>query len=511
MHNHEWLILPRSSTIQSRPDVSTAEWEPKPNAVIILHMKKFLLVLLFLTSLISHAEGLPDLGDIAQEAISPQQERQIGEQSMYQIRADKSYLDDAEVADYLNVLGSSLVVNSSEPGQTFEFFAINDAAINAFAMPGGFIGVNTGLILAAQSESELASVLSHEIAHVTQHHLARIVSGQKIDSLASMALLAAAILSARSNPDAAMATIVGVQAGGIQRHLNFTRLHEQEADRIGLDILQKSGFDSRAMPTFFERLQKATRLLEGNTPTYLRTHPVNNERIADIANRVQQIPYKPVASSLDFHLLRAKLQTLHKTPQEAIAYFENSLGPQKFGNPVAQRYGLVTALLKSHQLARAAKEFEPLRKQAPNNAMITTLAGKLRRAGAIAEKNITAFYRTAVQNFPQHRALIYGYCEVLLQEKNYNDAVTLLNQQVTAHPNDPRLYELQARTYAALGRHQEEHHALAYFYILHGNLRGAIEQLELAKRAGDNFQELSTIETELKKYHEIANVLSKKQ
>jgi beta-barrel assembly-enhancing protease len=474
-------------------------------------MKKTLFVFLCIAPLLSHAEGLPDLGDISQEVISPQQERQIGEQSMYQIRADKSYLDDAEIADYLNALGGSLVSNSSEPGQAFEFFAINDNAINAFAMPGGFIGVNTGLILTSQSESELASVLSHEIAHVTQHHLARMISGQKFDSLASMAIIAAAILSARSNPDAAMAGIIGIQAGGIQRQINFTRVHEQEADRIGLSILQKSGFDSRAMPVFFERLQKASRLLEGNTPTYLRTHPVTNERVADIANRVQQLPYRPVPSSLDFQLLRAKLQTMQKTPQEAITYFSGALGAQKFGNPVAQRYGLVLALLQSHQLARAAHEFIPLRKHVQVNAMITTLAGQLRRAGAISDKDITGFYRSATQNFPQHRALVYDYCEVLIQQKRYSDAVTLLNQQVAAHPNDPHLYELQARTYAVLGMPQEEHHALAYFYILHGNLRGSIEQLELAKQAGNNFQELSTIETELKQFREIAAAQEKKQ
>lgn len=486
-------------------------WEPNHKAVIILRMKKILLIALCSASLLSHAEGLPDLGDISQEVISPQQERQIGEQSMYQIRADKSYLDDAEIADYLNALGGSLVVNSSEPGQAFEFFAINDNAINAFAMPGGFIGVNTGLILTSQSESELASVLSHEIAHVTQHHLARMISGQKFDSLASMALIAAAILSARSNPDAAMATIVGVQAGGIQRQINFTRVHEQEADRIGLGILQKSGFDTRAMPTFFERLQKSSRLLEGNTPTYLRTHPVTNERVADIANRVQQLPYLPVASSLDFQLIRAKLQAMQKSPQEAITYFSAALGTQKFGNPVAQRYGLVSALLQSHQLARAAQEFIPLRKHVQTNAMITTLAGELRRAGAIKDQDISDFYRTATQNFPQHRALIYGYCDVLLQEKKYTDTVTLLNQQVAVHPNDPRLYELQARTFAALGRNQEEHHALAYFYILHGNLRGSIEQLELAKLAGNDFHELSTIETELRQFREIAAAQEKKR
>lgn len=473
---------------------------------------KMITVSLFISlSLSAYADGLPDLGDISQETISPQQERIIGEQSMYQIRADKSYLNDAEVADYLNSLGATLVYHSSEPGQPFEFFAINDNAINAFAMPGGFIGVNTGLILAAQSESELAAVLSHEIAHVTQHHLARMIAGQKYDSLAAFALIAAAILSARSNPDAAMASIVGAQAGGIQRQLNFTRLHEQEADRIGLTILQQSGYDTRAMPVFFERLQKASRLLEGNTPAYLRTHPVTNERIADIGNRVQQIPFHPVNSSLDFHLIRAKLQIMQWSPQEAINYFSNALGPKKFGNPIAQRYGLVFALLQGNQLARAEQEFIPLRKLAQTNAIIATLAGKLELAGASHSKDMAEFFRISTQNFPQHRAIFYDYCEVLMQNKQYEATLKLLKQQIINYPDDPILYELQAKNYAALNRHQEEHHALSYQNILRGNLRGAIEQLELAKHAGNNFQELSTIETELKKYREIANALIKKQ
>lgn len=476
-------------------------------------MKKLLFASLCFITLLARADGLPDLGDVSQEAISPLQEREIGEQSMYQIRADKSYLDDAEVADYLNSLGDTLVFNSSEPGQPFEFFAINDNAINAFALPGGFIGVNTGLILTTQSESELASVLSHEIAHVTQHHLARMVSGQKVDSLASMALLAAAILSARTNPDAAMATIVGVQAGGIQRQLNFTRLHEQEADRVGMRVLQKSGFDPRAMPSFFERLQKATGLLEGNTPPYLRTHPLTTERISDMANRAEQFTFHPVASSLDYFLVRAKLKILQSSPTESIKYFTNALYKEKFGNLTAQRYGLVMALLQNHQLPRAEEEFSTLKKLVQTNAMIATLAGHLRRANAAKgnDKGIIEYFQTATQNFPQHRALMYDYCDVLLQAKRNNELLALLNQQVIVHPNDPYLYELQARNYAALDRHQEEHHALAYNYILHGNLRGAIEQLELAKQAGNNFQELSTIETELKQFREIAAAQERKK
>lgn len=472
-------------------------------------MKNLMPALLLALTLPCRAEGLPDLGDVSQAAISPQQERRIGEQSMFEIRADRSYLDDAEIGDYLNQLGYQLVANSGEPGQEFEFFAIADNAINAFALPGGFIGINTGLMLAAQSESELASVLSHEIAHVTQHHLARMVAGQKLDTLAAMAAIAAAILAARSNPDASQAAIAGVQAGAIQRQLNFTRTHEQEADRLGLDTLQKAGLDPHAMPAFLKRLQNATRLLEGNAPTYLRTHPITSERVADIAGRLQRTPYRLVADSLSFHLVRAKLHASQKTPQEALAYFTGALGSRKHGNQAAQRYGLVLALLRNNQPALASQEFAPLQKQATRNPMIAALAGKLRRMDR-NDKGAIGFYRTATQNFPQHRALTYDYAEMLLQARKHEDALKLLNEQIISHPSDPRLHELQARIYAASGKRLEEHRALAYNYALRGNLFGAIEQLELAKREGGSFYQISAIESDLRELREMVNAHSKR-
>ncbi len=473
-------------------------------------MYKYLLFALLTLPLIAHGDGLPDMGDISQEIISPQMERQIGEQSMFQIRADKSYMDDPEITDYLNRLGRKLVSNSPEPGAPFEFFAIDDRAINAFALPGGFVGVNTGLILLAQTESELASVLSHEIAHVTQHHYARMVSGQRYDSLAALATLAVAILAARNNPETANAAIVGTQAGMIQRQLNFTRTHEKESDRIGLNILKKSGFDVHAMPQFFERMQKATQLVEGNIPSYLRTHPVTHERIADVDGRVQQIPYRLVPDSLDFQLMRARLTANSKLPQEAVDYFDGALGKNRFGNPVAQRYGLVLALLRNHQPQRAQREFAILRKKSLSNATIATLGGQIRQLEK-QDNSIFKYYQTALKNFPEHHALIYDYAELLLKNKRYKQALKLLDAQVNRDGNDPKLYELQARAYAALGRHQEEHHVLAYNYILHGDLFGAIEQLELAKRSGNDYYQLSTIESELKQYREIAAAYRKKK
>ncbi|MDP4027572.1 MAG: M48 family metalloprotease [Gallionella sp.] len=473
-------------------------------------MKKLTPLLLLLLCFPSWAvsEDLPDLGDVSQTVLTPLQERQIGQQSVMQIRASKQFFDDAEINDYLNQLGYRLVENSAEPSLGFEFFALDDYNVNAFALPGGFIGVNSGLLLIAQSESELAAVISHEIAHVTQHHLARMVAGQQSDSLASMAAIAVAILAARNNSQASQAALVSMQARAIQKQIDFTRTHEQEADRIGLEILHKSNFSIHAMPEFLDRLQKATRLLEGNMPGYLRTHPINSERIADIGNRVQKHPYRLIPDSLDFQLVRAKLIGRQKTAADAVAYFSDALGAQKHGNPIVQRYGLVGALLRNNEAGRAAEELATLRKQiqddspAKHNPMLETLAGQVKRA-AKDDAAALAFYRAAVQTFPQHRALIYDYADLLLNSNQAETAVKLLTEQLVRHPSDTTLYDLQARSYALLGKRFEQHQAQAYSYAWQGNLHAAIEQLELAKQGGGSFYQMSTIESDLRELREM--------
>lgn len=478
-------------------------------------MKKLTLLLLLTLTNQTLAEGLPDLGDTSQLILSPQQERQIGQQSMLQIRAGKQYFNDSEINDYLNQLGYRLVENSAEPGLGFEFFVLDDYNINAFALPGGFIGVNTGLLLTSQSESELASVLGHEIAHVTQHHLARMMAGTRNDSLASMAAMAVAILASRGNSQAAQAAVASTQAHAIQNRLDYTRTHEQEADRIGFDTLLKSGFNVHAMPEFLNRMQTATRLLEGNMPGYLRTHPITSERIADIENRAQKQPYRLIPDSLDFQLMRTKLIAAQKTAKDAITYFSNALGAQKHGNPIAQRYGLVISLLRNNEIERATEELATLRKQTRSetasrrNAMIETLTGRVKRA---SHDNADAlnFYRTAVQDFPQHRALIYDYAELLIDADQAGKAAKLLAEQVIRHPSDITLYELLARSHAKLGNRFEQHQAQAYGYAWQGKLFPAIEQLELAKQSGGSFYQLSIIESDLRELREMAEAHGKR-
>ncbi|MEJ1959091.1 MAG: tetratricopeptide repeat protein [Nitrosomonadales bacterium] len=192
---------------------------------------------------------------------------------------------------------------------------------------------------------------------------------------------------------------------------------------------------------------------------------------------------------------------MQRTPQEAIVYFSDGLGTQKYGNQIAQRYGLALALLGSGQALNAKQAFAPLQEEATQNPMLATLEGKIKQANK--SKDTIEFYSNATQNFPQHHALSYDYAELLLKDKRYDDALKLLNEQIFNEDDDVRLYELQARSYAALNKPQEEHHALAYTYVLRGNLHGAIDQLELAKKAGSDYYQLSTIESELKEFREV--------
>lgn len=444
------------------------------------------------------ADELPDLGDVSQSAITPAQERRLGESIMRQIRSDPAYLDDAEVSDYLNAVGYRLVGNSPDPAGPFEFFCILDRSVNAFALPGGFVGVHSGLLLTAQSESELASVLSHEIAHVTQKHIARLIAGQQKAGLASMAALAVAILAARSNSDISQAAIVGAQAGMIQSQLNFTREHEREADRIGLQILDKSGFDVHTMPVFFERLQRATRIYESNAPSYLRTHPVTHERIADVQGRIQGMPFRQVPDGIEFQLVRARLTAMEGNPRDAAANFMRLLNERKFSSEAAARYGLVVALLRSGDFPRARKEVASLQTLKAKSPMIDALAAQTLVAGGEVEKGLAA-YREALRANPGRRALAYGYADALINARRADEALGFLSSKLESSIADPRLYELQARGYSATGKRMQQHRAQAEAYALRGNLPGAIEQLQIAQRAGDgDFYQKSSVEARLK-------------
>jgi predicted Zn-dependent protease len=447
-------------------------------------------------------QRLPDLGDVSQTNFSPAQERKLGETIVRQLRSAGGYINDPEVNDYLNELGHRLIAASPDAKQDFEFFGVPDNQINAFALPGGFIGVNTGLILLAQTESELASVLAHEISHVTQHHIARALSAQKDSMLMSLAGLALAILAARgssaSSGDAASAAIAATQALSIQHQINFTRENEYEADRLGFQRLDAAGFDVTAMATFMQRLQTATRFVEGNVPTYLRDHPVTYERVAEAQARAYGHPYRQVVDTLDFHLVRALLRSYQGEPRDAVRWFDDAIAERKYNNAIAAQYGLVASLLRTNDFARAKKELAKLEKVAPQHPMIDAIAGHVLLESGDVNGAIRRF-EAGVARYPNKMQLVYDYPESLLKAGRNADAAKFVEQQLTRFPGDGPLQLLAARAYAAQNRQMLAHRYQGEYYAWQGNLKGAIDQLEIAAKAGDgDFYLASVVDTRLR-------------
>jgi len=445
------------------------------------------------------AQNLPELGDTSGTLLSPYMERKIGEQAIRDIRLrDPQYLDDPELTEYINDIGRRLVAASPDANQDFEFFLIQDKTINAFAMPGGFIGVNTGLLLAAQTESELAGVLAHEVAHVTQHHLARLLGKQEQMSIPTLAAVILGLLAARSNPEVTQAVIVGAGATSIQTQLNYTRDFEREADRIGFQYLQQAGFDVGGMAAFFERMQKATRLYENNAPAYLKTHPLTVERIADMQNRAQSAVYKQAPDSIEFYFARAKLRAEEGVAREAVAYFKELVRERRYASEAGARYGLASALARARNFAGAETEIQATRKLVGPHPMVELLAARI-RVGAGDATGARRILRAALERAPTYRPLHYAYVEALQEAGQHEAALAWLADLVKTFPRDQRLYSLQAKSYAASGKRLLLHQALAETYVLQGTLPAAIEQLQLAQRSGDgDFYQLSAVEARLR-------------
>lgn len=424
---------------------------------------------------------------------------------MRQIKArDPSYVDDPELNDYLNNIGRKLAsASGSSPGD-FEFFAVKDDTVNAFAMPGGFVGVHTGLLLAAQTESELASVLAHEVSHVTQHHVARLFGRQSQLSAISIAGLIVALLAARSGNrgDVSQAAIIASQGGAIQAQLGYTREFEREADRIGFRVLQSAGFDVTGMVAFFERLQKATRTYENNAPAYLRSHPLTTERISDIQDRVLGAGYRQYLDSAEFHLLRARLRADQGTPRDAVAYFQKQLDAGRYSNELAVRYGLACAHLRNRDFAKAQAALDGMLKSGAAHRMLNRLSVRIaaeRGDYATAQKLARGF----LDRDPGQRPMSLELAEVLQRNGQHGEALPLLQQLGREYSKDARIFQMQARSYAATGQPLLQHRALAEAYYLQGALPSAIEQLQLAQRAGGgDFYLLSSIDARLREFKE---------
>lgn len=437
------------------------------------------------------ASSLPTLGDAERGELSPTTERKLGEQIMRDIRQDRDYLDDEPLLDYLNAFGGTLVAARpevrGEANFDFFFFVVRDPSINAFALPGGFIGVHSALILAAQSESQLASVLAHEIGHVTQRHIARMLGAQKQDALIPLASAVLAALAMNSRSDASAALLAGGQGLAMQRQLNFSRDAEREADRIGLQILDEAKFDTSGMVAFFNRMQNAMHGLGDNVPPYLLSHPMTTERIADIQARIRNMPVHKHVDSLDFQLVRARLRVLQNPDvqgaQDAAGVFQTQLSDRGPHQAAAARYGLAMLALRRGDTDRARTLLQQARTDGPS-ALLDGMAVEIEMAARRPEDALRVADE-ARKTWPLSRAIAYQYARALVGAGQADRASSFLRDQALQYKQDPKLQELLAQSYSAQGKHAQEHLALAQAYALSGSLPTALDQLAIARRAPD--------------------------
>ncbi|MGE5153640.1 MAG: M48 family metalloprotease [Bdellovibrio bacteriovorus] len=429
---------------------------------------------------------LPDIGSSADAVMTSGAERRLGKAFMRKAREALPISDDPLLTAYLESLGKELVAADQSAGGQFSFFLIDSPVVNAFAGPGGYIGVYSGLILASESEDELAAVMAHEIAHVTQRHLMRSFEDQGRLSLPTTALLvAAAILGAQVSSDAGMAAMASVQAAAIQRQINFTRDNEKEADRIGITTLAAAGRDPYAMAGFFERLSKASRVYENNAPEFLRTHPVNSNRIADALGRADEHGTRQRPDSLRFQLTRARLrESSYKRPEQSVAAFKASLKEGRYRDETAERYGYALALLRAGQLAEAKAEAQRLLTKEPSLPELIVLDAKIDLKQGNSARAIEGL-KQATELSPSSWALRTAYAEALMEGGQPRRALDELKAVIRLRPGNVMIYELLTQAAIKSGDKAATYRYRAEKLYAEGDLEPAIKQLEFALRQRD--------------------------
>jgi predicted Zn-dependent protease len=468
-------------------------------------MKRFLpcALCLALLAVLLPAAGdellLPEIGDPTGTLFTPDQERELGEAFFRNLHNQVLISEDPEITEYIQSIGQKLAANSDNPQQNFTFFIVVAPEINAFAGPGGYIGINSGLLLTSESESELASVLAHEIAHVTQRHLYQAFDAARKMSIPSAAMMLGAILLGTQSPQLGQAALIAAQAGMAQMQINFTRDNEQEADRVGMQTLSRSEFDPRAMPLFFERLQQSSRYVGRELPEFLRTHPVTVSRIADTRARSESFPYRQYPDSLGYQLARARLKAesagdAEETPRHFQALVDQGTSTQR---DVA-RYGLALALLSRNKTAEARPLLEALLAKYPEYPQFINALARTELAASRHERAL-ALYGQALNRFPGNRAVLIEYSKAQLAAGNAELARKSLLDYLRDHKVNAETNSLLAEAYTKLGNEAEGHRHMAEYYYLNGQTRAAIIQLRIAaKTARGNFYLSSMVDERLR-------------
>jgi|SRR5690554_236418 len=460
-----------------------------------------LLLALFPVSLLAQAHNphnLPDFGDASSIIISPQEEEKLGQMVLRSYRAQVPTSTDPLLIDYLDRLLKELAPHSQLTNRNLHLVVVLNPLMNAFAAPGNIVGVNTGLLVYAQSEAQLVSVLSHELAHLSQRHYARRLEQQRNMQLPfTAALLASLALLATDGGESGLAALSATQAAAIDAQLRFSRSFEQEADRLGMEIMIRAGYDPYAAAQMFEQMLRASRYYR-RPPEFLLTHPVTESRVSDARNRAQRYPRQMHQDNLEFHLMRSRIRFEQaNTAREAINLFEGELAGSSLSKD-ASRYGLALAYSEAAEVEKARATLAPLLEADPQRITYRLMEVDIYLSAEEYEaalKMLQDLLRQRPKNYP----LNVRYAEALMKSGRHQSATDFLSQYVRERQNDPYLWYLLAEVSGLAGDILMVHEARAEYFILTGIYDKAMVQLRHAlKRSEENFHRTALLTERLR-------------
>jgi predicted Zn-dependent protease len=464
------------------------------------------------------------MGDPGGDSLSRLDEKKYGEMIMRQIRSDVDYSNDLPIYDYLNQMERRLLQaakrlqlgGANEQGGStynFEVFAVKDSSINAFALPGGFIGFHTGLLVSAETDSEVASVMGHETGHVLQRHLARQMDRQTTNTMIALAGILLGALAASRNPGAAAGLMQGGQAVAVNNQLSYSRDAEREADRIGFQILAASGYDVNGAPGFFQRLQKATGIMDSGVPSYVRTHPLTTDRIADMQDRARNIANRNVPTAVEFYFIKARAR-MEQSGSSSQLYdlkntFESLSKQSSSGKQMEGFYGLALVAQKQGKLEQATSYLQQARNLANNasapgspilqqSLSLDITASELALARGKADEALQIAQAT-LKAYPESYAAGAAMMSAYLKLGRTNDAINWLRARTRLQPNEVVWWGMLSNAYDQAKNVPMRHYALGEKYALEGAWPSAIEQLKIARSSGGaDFYQASSIDARLR-------------
>jgi predicted Zn-dependent protease len=422
---------------------------------------------------------LPDLGSPAAAVLSQTDEYRLGAMVAKELRDQNGLLEDPEVSEYVNGIGQRLASQSAMGGQNFHYFVVKDTSINAFAVTGGYVFINAGLILATASESELAGVMAHETAHITQHHIARMLADQSKQGLATAAMMIGAILlGAVGGGQAAEGAIAATQGMAVQHQINFTRDNEWEADRVGIGYLAGAGFDPNGMGSMFETMARHEGLAATYIPAMLIDHPMDSDRIAEQRARAAQFPPVRFHDSLSYELIRERVRVLTATGDVDVAA-QYAAKIAHGGNTLGNRYGEALALMNSNRADEAVKILTPLVQQHEGLTLLHAALGQAQQKAGHMKEALATFQR-ADELFPRNVPVTVRYAEALMAAGRAGEAHNMLLDLFNNVPPTPDQIRLTALAASAAGDAGDAYFYMGEYEIANGDLMLAAQQLQLA-------------------------------